>query len=388
MPKNLDDDEVAKASTIFRTRMLRTALRKIDIDARTFTVARRDGILADHDAELAADVPIEALTNSSHPDRLDVPLGPMLFYRNPSGGTACSVINLSGFLFSTSRDLRSGVLAAIDFWTASDPLAITAKTRAVLTAERAGLITDDERAWRNSAIRISDALNDDLLCALAGLRQALKTQFAVAAENYAAKVLWPTPSSLDSIDLHFWQPSVQRDAIERELTSLDKTEMPRAVFRKYYDRFGHIPLDRSLGLATAIQAAIPDVSLRHQAWNEIWGAVDEIRSPFARYHAILLFIALPGLIPEDKKSPFWEEVADFASASATAEHQNGLAPPLLRRSALARHYLCHLANHLPGVNSERLSVFSWWIADRVEGVIELGGNLANELTDTIVQPAI
>jgi hypothetical protein len=382
-PKSNEQD-AEQVNTEFRSRILRVVLQgQKEVDSRTVVAVQRKGLLLQAEKVRFSDLSPELVRDVQHPDRVAAPPGPLLFYVVRAEPPEHAVIPITELLLSTSPEIRAAALEYLDLWKVLDQFQLTPNTAKNIDDFRGKLI--DEKDWREGALAISDALTDDILANLAGLRQSLAMNFEAGADQYGAIVLRPTISSLDSIDLRYWQPSAQRSQIKDEIHALAEMSSASALFREYYSKFGHLPLDRSLSVAVALDELESRQTAPGSIWHEIWEAAKAIDSPYARYHACLLFLERPDLIPPDAREAIWTEIVEIVTASNLAEESTESAK-WVPRLTLAQHYYNYLACYLPGSSSERLAVFSWWIADLVAQVFLSGGELTDSLSERLMDP--
>jgi len=389
MPSTLTDTDLAKAKHTFYGRMLATALHhRTHIDARTVTIIQKNGFMERSKPTSESGLTPELLKNPKHAERDAVPAGPMVYRIVRAAETQYFAVEVMDALLNPATALREAALDYLEQCAASDDFVMTARSRQLLQHCRNDIVGQDETKWRTGALLVSDALADDLLWSLAGLKQALAKGFEEAALKYAKAVFQPSVASVGSIDLGIWQPSSQRSEIERLLIDIGKQSNIQEICRNFYLKLGHIPLHGTLGLAKPIHEWLVRGGHSDEVWGQVWDWADKTLSPLARYHACLLFIECPNLMPANAKERLFVEVAQIIAIAPTDGTAVGWAALLQRRSILARHYLDHFSCQLPGGNSERTTVLSWWLSDRVEMALAAGQALSGKLTEKVFSPAV
>jgi hypothetical protein len=365
-----------------KRRMLLNAIHHTnELSTRTVVSLQRDGLLKDDRLKRvdAEDQHLQSvLSDDQHPLRIRLSAGPLVFWRDAADGQQRTVASATDAILFPDQKLRSAAISYLDVLSLAEPRVLTAASQHSLRTLRTQIMSFDPSVWRDAAVTLSDTLDDDWLLNLAGVRQSLEADFDVGTDDYLRRVLLPTVTSVQPINLHWWDPRKQRGEMEAQIDALasDSTDLG-TVLSRYLGEFGHVPLMESLSMGRLLVTWMQKHDGRVEAiWQTIWSWADSNKNVFAAYHACQSFLYHPSLIPEGAAIQFWEHVASVVAASADDGTKNPGAVAWQLTCRLAQHFCRHFECSLPGKDSERITTLAWWLAARVAAELGSESNLA------------
>jgi len=352
-------------------RMRNYALHHIGkIDARAVTDLKQLDLWEDqaenepHPEPLGANVELDVLRNLEHPRRVKLSPGPLALYVMEDGKPNRMLLDLPALLFSELTDVRKAVYECLERMLDGDAWLMTPKTKTAFQESRADLLSEEPQKWRTAALKTGDALNDDILIALQGVRQCMEMK-PVAQEFLkvlAPRLFHPALSSMDSIELIVANPETQHANMAAIVqAAVDGADSLADACADYFANLGHIPLAPPYTLAEIV-ARWMDKHSEADAWTEVWQWAHNAVGPIPRYHACTVFVCHPERVPDGKLTDLWFEIL-FVLRGAGGEKDETGAWAL--RSELVRHFVCHLEANLSGNDGARIANFACWFAERV-----------------------
>jgi hypothetical protein len=299
------------------------------------------------------------------------------------------VVELPLIFLSDSRNVRQAALESIEKMLLKDILTITPKTSTILKESREALISETPADWRPAAVAVCDALYDDILIALRGMRQCLESEPAIqdSLNFYTPKVIHPSVSSLDSINLLIGSPEKDHPHLARVLSEIVNNSNDVAqLCHLYLEKLGFLPLSSLYSLVAAVEdwlGSNPDVDV----WTQVWDWANTEQTPLSRYHACSVFVCRPELIPDGKLSVLWNEVIDIVYDSYKDGADSAAYEPWALRRDLAKHYVYHLEAHLPEGDGTSIACFAWWFAEQVSALLSADERAAKFYREKWVKPA-
>jgi hypothetical protein len=347
--------------------MAHVALLHLDaVDARTAVILKGCGLLERDSLDDRGDQREMAaiVADPSHPKHVPLSLGPSVVVRQDD--THRVVVPVPILLLSSDPDIRAKAVEHLERMTGHDAMLVTPRTEDILRNCRAIVLSTESPGWRAAAERVYDAVKDDYLCNIAGLRQSAELGFDEGIAEYLTAVLRPTVTSLDSINLEFWNPGQQRSAISEFIKEVvgDSRDIGEGLDR-YYSRLGHLPLADRFGVGEVVRKWAARSDQVKGVWERIWEWAERTPSPVRRYHACVAFVTNPHLITPEHLPKLWNAILEILYDSSSDEGTAEWTQAWRVRCDLARHYCHHLECRLPGAESERIANLSWWLAERV-----------------------
>ncbi len=357
-----------------------------EVDLRTAAILHNNGILKKERCPILSKLLDDVILNPDHPSRIQSSPGPLVFYKNveqPSRLVASPIMEL---LFSRKVKVRRAALLHFE-QNLSDLL--TPRSRKLLVEFREDLQSRKSSCWNSSAIKISDAIVDDWLCNLAGVRQCLERQFEEGAKHYLNAIISPTLSSVDSIDPKVFSPCDHKEETEKWIvdTAESAEEFIMAVDRYYYT-YGHLPLSKPLSLCRVLEEWIGKKGEIQNVWNIIWAWADGISSPLPRYHACQLFANNPNLIPKGEESKLWDEIVEIVHLVKSEESDLRWTQMWRVRCELARHFCRWFECQAPGLAGDRIAVMSWWLSEQTSQTLDTFADVVGSLWNNNVIPKL
>ncbi len=383
-------EEMRNVMRAILVRMRNIALRHFErIGLRTLRALQDLDLIDDQAPSIGDGVDLAVLRDQQHGRRQNLPDGPFVLYVTEAGEPERMVVKLPVLFFSDDRNVRQATLECIEKMLVKDPMFMTPKTAAILKESRDALMSETPGDWRPAAGAICDALYDDVLIALHGVRQSLGSEPVIedGLNTYTPKVIHPSVTSLDSISLPIGHPERDHGSLGKLLSDIvarssNLTELCDA----YLADLGFLPLAPPYDLATAVRkwlASNPGID----PWQEVWEWANAESTPISRYHACSVFVLLPELIPESKLPDLWSEVLAVIQES----HRKGASRPeyepwALRRD-LVRHYTFHLEARLPDNDGASIACFAWWFAEQVAALFPADAGAVKFYREKWIKPA-
>jgi len=387
---NPSPEDMRKVMRAMQVRMRNTALHHFErIGPRTLRVLQDLDLFKDEAFPIGDGVDLAVLHDPQHARRQNLSGGPLVLYVTEGDDPTRMVVELPVLFFSNNRDMRHAALESIEKMLVKDPLSATPKTSAILKESRDALMSDTPADWRPAAVAVCDALFDDLLFALCGMRQSLESEPVIqgSLNFYTPKVIHPTVSSLDSISLPIGHPEKDHANLVRILSEIVSHATNVAqLCHAYLDKLGFLPLAPQYSLAAAVEswlASDSDVDI----WAQVWSWANTKQTPLSRYHACSVFVRHPELIPDGKLPVLWNEVLDIVHDSDKEGANRPAHEPWAIRRDLARHYIYHLEAHLPDSDGTSIMCFAWWFAEQVSALLPTDVGAAKFYRENWVKPA-
>lgn len=327
------------------------------VDGRTLTILQKNKIFESLNPNENFEEVLPILNNKNHPNRISSPPGPLFFYLTQKKPPKANVVNLTEMLFATNIDIRK---ACFDyFYNLEDkeiPL-LNTKTRALLKALTDTILSKDEKKWRDAAVAIYDALNEDWYCNYAAVNQCLHRNFISGVSEFLTKIIRPSIPSVESITLGLWEASGQKEEILDVIDKIvDESVDIEAALNKYFLRFGHLSFNENLSIVNLIEKWQSKHGKLDDIWTILWAWADSLKMPLPRYHVCMYFISNPDLVPDDKRTKLWHEIIEVIHMPNNEEDDLDWTQAWRMLSETARHYCCHLEARLPFMNGDRKSV--------------------------------
>ena len=390
--KDVSAEEMRNAMRVLQIRMRNTGLGHFErIGLRTLRALQYLNLIDNEAPPIGEHVDLSVLRDLRHVRRQGHAVGPLLLYVTGDGEEKRMLVEFPVLFFSSDQFVRSAALKCLKELTAEDPMALTPKTVNVVENSENGLVSEKPEVWRPAAIAISDALNNDILIALHGVRQSLNSEPVLQdyLNIYTRNLLHPPVSSLDSINLPIGQPERDHEALKKLLTdiiahALNLTELCNA----YFADFGFLPLAPAYSLASAVREWLGS-ERRGDAWDEVWKWANAESTPIARYHACSVFVLLPNLVPEDKFSDLWNEILAIVGRAGKDDSADKpiITEAWALRLNLARHYTYHLEARLPNQDGANIAGFAWWFAEKVAALFSADEASAKFYRENWIKPA-
>jgi len=388
IPSPEDMREIRRA---MQARMVNIALHNFESIGPRTVRALQDLDMIDEVPAMGDDIDLAVLSDRTHERRQKIPDGPLVLYVTEEDEPQLILDELPVLILSDSRDIRLTVMECIENMLEKDPMALTPKTLAILKTSREGLASDTPEEWRPMAIAVYDALNDDVLFSLRGIRQSLQNEPVIQAtlNKYAPKVIYPTVTSLDSISLSIGNPVRDHEALQTLLSDIvAKSSNLAELCSAYLEKIGFLPFAPSYSMATAVKKWLSSKTHSIDVWQDVWGWVNSESTPLSRYHACSVFVLFPEMIPDGKLPDLWNEI--FAVVEVSGKKNDTCPEPeqwaLLRD--LVRHYTYHLEARLPENDGASIGCFAWWFAGQVAALFPANASSAKFYRENWVKPAL
>jgi hypothetical protein len=387
MSSDGSDKERTHKISVFKALVMQNALHGYtELDVRTVTILQKNGLLAEVRPLALAPDSVEILADPAHPHRIACPPGPLIFFRRGEAEQAIGYV--ADLLLHPDGAIRSISIEHFELFAATHPQVLTPKSKVVIAERRTDMCSTDPHTWRSAALEISDRLQEDFLCNLAGVRQSLAMRFDEGMAQYFPRILWPTVSSIDSITLPFPLPSEQRQELSTCMQDIVTTSVTLAdAMDRYYVSCGFIPLAEAVSMGSLVRAwTSTHLTAADDLWDQVWRWADRRGSPCARYHACQAFCMNPSLVPARSMSTLWTELAHIIHVTNAQEPDRQWAQAWRFRCDLARHYTYYLECQLPGSESERIALFAWWLAEEVATVFGMNAALLQRIREKTLLP--
>ncbi|MFH2123433.1 MAG: hypothetical protein ABIJ50_08135 [Pseudomonadota bacterium] len=390
--QSLSPEDIRKAMRAIQIRMRNTALHHFErIGPRTLCALQDLDLIDDEAPPIGNGVDIAVLRDQQHARRQNLPDGPLVLYVTEADEPTRMIVELPVLFFSDDRDVRQAALECMEKMLVKDSMAVTPKTAAILKKSRDALVSEMSRVggWRQAAVAVCDALYDDVLIALHGVRQSLEGDPVIqdSLNFYTQKVIQPSVTSLDSISLPIGNPERDHETLAKLLSDMVARASNLAeLCGAYLANLGFLPLAPPYSLAAAVRrwlASNPGVD----PWQEVWEWANAESTPISRYHVCSVFVLLPELIPNGKLPELWSEVLAVVQDSNWKGTDRPEYEPWALRRDLTRHFTFHLEAHLPDNDGASIACFAWWFAEQVAALFPADAGAARFYRENWVKPA-
>jgi hypothetical protein len=363
-----DPKEMREIYAAMQESMLNMGLSHVDkIGARPLRVLQHLQLWNDPEEPLGDDLDPDVISDESHPLHEKHSFGPLVFFRTDGEKPERHVRELPTLLLADNQKLRAAALQILERFLYDPELHSTPKTQTLIREQKERILSFDPLEWMPAAVAAYDALNDDFLISLAGMKQCMECEpvLADSLKDFNRKVLFPKVSSLDTIG-----PTAAEG--ERDSSILDKMlqkvvsemadDLP-SLCDNYLKFMGFLPLAPRYSLRSVLRK-FEDNGNTSTLWDTLWEWADQHSSPLATFHACSVFVLEPNLIPDGKLEETWDRILDLIAPVENGEDETQ-SSALEVRSSLARHYLFHLESYFPENDGASVSALAWWLAERV-----------------------
>ena len=351
-----------------RARMARNALPHINcLDARTTAILAESCLVetTEPPTRIPSDV-LDLIDQKECASRVHSPLGPLIFYSSEDPA-ARSVIDAREFLFLKEVQDRTAALEYFIRLTNSATTILTPATEGVLADVALSIRSSEPDKWLSAALRLYDALSDDFFLCLAGFVQSNTVHFQEGSNKFLTVLLRPSLPMVESIPIQVHNPCAEREKILQIIAECrEKAGDIGEACANYFKTIGYLPLDHTLGIGRVIDHMIASLP-EEEVWHQVWGWADQSRSPLARYHACLLFLEQPSLLPENRRIMLRDEILEVIHGVHFNRKESVWSQAWRVRCDLARHYAYYLECLVPGLESERIANLAWWLSNQVGG---------------------
>lgn len=335
-------------------------------DGRTLTILQKYKIAKSINPNTNYENVVPILISKSHSYKIPGPAGPLFFYLTQKKPPKGNVVNLTEMLFATKIDIRK---ASFDYFCNLEDTEIpllTTNTRSLLKALRDAFLSSDDKKWRDAAVAIYDALNEDWYCNYAAVKQCLNRNFIAGIGAYLTKIVRPSIPSVDPLTLGLWEASAQKEEILKVIERIvaENTDIKDAL-NKYFFRFGHLPLRGELSIVNLIDKWQSKHGRIEDIWKILWAWADSFTIPLPRYHVCVYFLSKPDLISDDERTKLWKEIIEVIHIPNSEEDDLEWTQVWRMFCEIARHYCHHLEARLPFKNGEIIASQSWWLAVQI-----------------------
>lgn len=389
--QNPSPEEMQKVMRAIQVRMRNIALHHFEqIGPRTFLSLQDLDLIGNEALPIGDGVDLAVLYDQQHARRQNLPDGPLVLYLAEAGEPKRVVVELPVLFFFDDRDVRQAALECIEKMLVKNPMAVTPKTAAILKEFRNALKSEKPGDWRPAAVAICDALNDDVLIALHGVRQCLESQPVIqdSLNFYTPRLIRPSVTSLDSISLPLGHPERDHGTLAKLLLDIvGRAKNIPELCDSYLADLGFLPLAPHYSMAAAVKKWLA-FHPGSDPWQEVWGWANTKLTPISRYHSCSVFVLFPELIPDGKLSALWDEVLSVIQDSGRQGTDCPEYEPWALRRDLTRHYTFHLEAYLPDSDGTSIACFAWWFAEQVATLFPSEAGASKFYRENWVKPAL
>jgi len=364
-------EEMIEALYLLQMRMCNNALQHNRmVDIRTYQILKGLGLINKEGDIIGDDLDFTAILDPSHPFRINMSKGPLVVYRDMNDSTKLKVVDLTILLLSDKVETRKVAIESFMKMIQSNDIDITPITGSKFSAFKERIIVDDPSVWRSASVSLFDAFCNDIVISLQGARQCLESEPVIqeSLNIYVKKLLYPSIASLETISLVITNPESEHTKIKEVIRQILESSVSLSdACSAYYNILGFLPISPNYGMPTIVQEWIDD----HKdviVWDEIWKWAKATPGPIPRYHACIVFILCPDLIPSGKLPDLWNEIINIINVSIKQEDNDDIGIAWKLRRDLVRHFSFHLETLLPDSNSAHICCFAWWLSEQVAGL--------------------
>ena len=390
MISEYDNNEVQEAITDLIKHMALVSIQHLDkIDVRTITVLYVNDYFkgAFKYPSVNEKTILPLLYNKEHPYLLSHITGPILFQRDDNNKKQFHAAEIINLLLNDNVNIRKAAFFHFEQMLNKEPALLNQRSKEMIIKFKNALNSSDIDKWGDAAINISDAIQDDWLCNLSGVKQCLAINDVKGLEKFLTLVLRPSISSIESIGIGIWAASEQKEKIEEFIfeSVLKANDLEKALNSFYYN-LGHLPLCNDLSIGRIITEWKKHKRRFKNTWDIVWKWADSINSPLPRFHASQFFANNKKLIKRNSKGKLLDEILEIICVSKKNNADLRWQQAWKLRCELARHYCHYLECRLPGSDSERVAAQSWWLAEQVSMVFDSQPEAIKELRKITIKP--
>ena len=370
MEADLDISQLETATRMLKARMARAACLHMDrVDARTAILLQMSGAFKRglEPASLPEEI-LEIVTNATHPLRVPSRPGPLIFYRDRTKSSQQYALDVATIVLSDHVPSRLAALTHLETISALEPPKLVPKTKRILQERRSEILNSNPDQWQPAALELYDAVRNDLLCQLEVVEQSLEQHFEEGIREYFPKVLCPSISSLEALELKIIRPSEQRAEIIAVISQCADQKNLEAACDEYLRTLGFLPFRDECSIVHMVHLWRERHHSSINLWDLLWTWADN-HSPLARYHVCTIFLAKPEWGTHGCERLLWKKVLEIISPGSKENETLRWRHEWTVRIELAQHYLHFLESRAPGAVSEPLATFAWWLAERVARAI-------------------
>lgn len=388
MESDIENSDMESATRVMKARMAKAACLHLDhVDGRAAIALQIAGVFKRGSAldGIPSHV-LEVVNMATHPLRVACGPGPFMFYRANIDTKQQFALNMANVLLCDDVGSRSSAVSHFEALAALDTQMLTPKTLRLIQEKRTEIFTSNPESWQPAAQEIFDAVEEDLLCQLAAVGQSMEQHFEDGLREYFPKVLCPSLSSLEALELILVRPSQQKADIVRAIADCVDRDTLQAACSQYLRVAGFLPLASDYSLARVVQYW----QFRHDSsvnlWDSLWAWADSTKSPLARYHVCMAFLEKPEWGTLGRERVLWQEIIETLSNFSMEDEKFRWKQEWSFRKDLAQHYLRLLESRAPGALSEPLACFAWWLSDRMAGLVGHASEVTNNLHNIAIIP--
>ncbi len=388
MESKSDNSQLEAVARAWKARMARAAcLHLSQVEPRTSVALQIAGAFKRNLAQ--GRIPaseLEILGTATHPLRATTCLGPFVFYKEASDTHQQCAVDMVDVLLS--EDLRSRTVAVsnLEALATTEPPKLSQRTKHLLQSRKAEILTESAEVWQPASLELFDVMREDVLCQLAAVEQSLEQRFEDGLREYFPRVLRPSISLLEALELNLMRPSEQAADIGITLSACADRDTLQNACDHYLSIVGFLPLGAQYSLARVVQLWQERHNSRDNIWEVLWDWADRKQTPLARYHVSTIFLTRPEWGAQGRERLLWQELLEIISLSPAEDHNLKWQLQWKVRRELAQHYLHFLESQVPGAMSEPLAATAWWLAERVAVLVGYSTDALNNLRNIAIIP--
>jgi hypothetical protein len=250
------------------------------------------------------------------------------------------------------------------------PLNLVSRSIRLLNQVENDISSSDLKTWQAAALKLHDAIREDLLCTVAGARQAIEERYEDGIREYFPALLRPNLNSLNTLEVDILKPEGPRETSARlVLEIVDNSESFNSACAMYLETVGFLPLEGASSFSELIRLWSDRRGPLTNAWEAIWQWVNESKSLLSTYHACSYFLDTDSSIPEGKESFIWSQLLKVFDTPSDSGQNNDHTSEWKLRSELARHYLQYLEVRLPGVQGDGFARVALWLVEKIATLV-------------------
>ena len=336
------------------------------------------GVLGDVEPPKVAQGIREILKDLNHPDRVEGPIGPNLFFKESAGVTA---IDVDTMLLHPDNEIRC---TAFEFFKSGISNKWVSRLSAdLIQAKENEIQSPDKSKWRPAGIEIVESLRVDLYLHLAGLRQSIAHHFQEGVNKHLTFLMRPPLTALQYLRPPIYCPSEQRTELADLIENCASNPNLEAALSDYLDNCGYLPICSEFSASRMVEEWESKNGAQKSLWEKIQSWTQTNNSPTAKFHAILIALNNQAAMP-DNIELFWENVLRVLNLRETQNFTD--SPSWQLYSELASHYCRHIESLHPGQDGERVSSYAWWLTDLVGQALATSETQAEMMLHRVVQP--
>jgi len=359
------EEEVTDFLNAFTLRIMKNALMSVDAEgippphAQQFEAL---GLISNLEMPPVPEDIAEILSRVDHPSRAQTAPGPLIFVREAD---SVSIVDTGDLLLHPDRLIRDAAVRHLMTGRPDEIGWLTPFTGQVLSAKLTDLQSDEVDTWRPAALEVMPLIRDDYFADVARLNQSLSVGDNRGFSEYMTRLVRPKYEVLAHLRPQLYSATEQREEFGSWIAECSNCPTLYDALTRYYDRCGCVPLAKGLdagAVAVAWQAKHQDQPL---TWQQLSSWAEHIKTPLAKYHAVVVALCHPIQWEEESALGFWTTAVEIIKSGDNKATDGEVSHEWRLFCKLAAHFAQHIETLHPGQHGERVGCYALWLSEKI-----------------------